>query len=122
MVTNLSRKIFGIVVLSALSIWSIFTFDIHLGLDLSGGSRIVYRFDFEKAVAEGQISEQEDRQSVLQQTAMIFQKRLDGSGMADIPIYPQGDSGLVVELPDRSKTRLGITRMQRREARTSEPE
>ena len=103
MVTNLSRKIFGIVVLSALSIWSIFTFDIHLGLDLSGGSRIVYRFDFEKAVAEGQISEQEDHQAVLQQTAMIFQKRLDGSGMADIPIYPQGDSSLVVELPDRSK-------------------
>lgn len=103
MVTNLSRKIFGILVLTALSVWSIFTFDIHLGLDLSGGSRIVYRFDFDQAVAEGQVSADEDRQAVLQQTAMIFQKRLDGSGLADIPIYPQGSSEIVVELPDRSK-------------------
>ena len=107
MISNLGRKIFGVLALSALSVWAILSFDIHLGLDLRGGSRIVYGFDFQKAVQEGQISAQEDPAAVLEQTARIFQKRLDGSGLADIPIYPQGESQLVVELPDMTPEEVG---------------
>ena len=107
MIPNLGRKIFGVLALSALSVWAILSFDIHLGLDLRGGSRIVYGFDFQGAVQEGQISAQEDPAEVLEQTARIFQKRLDGSGLADIPIYPQGESQLVVELPDMTPEEVG---------------
>jgi SecD/SecF fusion protein len=103
MVPNLPRKLFGIVLVSILSIWSMVAFNIHLGLDLSGGSRIVYKVDFEDAIEKQQIGQNEDRRLVLQQIASVFQRRLDGSGMADIPIYPQGDDQIVVELPDRTK-------------------
>ena len=55
MVPNLPRKLFGIVLVSILAIWSMAAFNIHLGLDLSGGSRIVYKIDFEEALEKQQI-------------------------------------------------------------------
>lgn len=103
MVPNLPRKLFGIVLVSIMAIWSMVAFNIHLGLDLSGGSRIVYKVNFEDAIEKKQIGVNEDRRQVLQQIASVFQRRLDGSGMSDIPIYPQGDDQIVVELPDRTK-------------------
>ncbi len=108
MVHNLSRKLFGIAVVSLLSLWAILSFDLHLGLDLRGGSRIVYSFDYKKALERGEISEAEYQQKalLLQQTADIFTKRLDSSGLADIPIYPQGEDALVIELPDRTEEQV----------------
>jgi SecD/SecF fusion protein len=102
MVPNLARKVFGIFLVSFMALWSMWSFNVHLGLDLSGGSRIVYGVDFKEAVEKGTIGVNEDPQMLLQQTAQVFQRRLDGSGMADIPIYPQGENQLVVELPNFS--------------------
>ena len=99
MVPNLSRKLFGIFALIALTVWSYLAFDINLGLDLQGGSRIVYRLPIPEAKAEGLISPNEDDQAVRSQVIRIFQERLDGSGLADVPIIPQGDYEIVVELP-----------------------
>jgi SecD/SecF fusion protein len=108
MVPNLARKIFGICLVSFMALWSMWSFNVHLGLDLSGGSRIVYGVDFEEAIELGTISADEDPQMLLQQTAQVFQRRLDGSGMADIPIYPQGDNQLVVELPNFSEEEVEV--------------
>ncbi|TAH34884.1 MAG: protein translocase subunit SecD [Planctomycetota bacterium] len=101
MVPNLTRKIFAILLFSALAVFSFFNYRIKLGLDLQGGSRIVYRLDFEKALASGQISASEDRYAVLQETAEVFIRRVDILGVQDITIYPQGDDQIVVELPGR---------------------
>lgn len=101
MVPNLSRKLIGIALVSIMAIWSMIAFNIHLGLDLQGGSRIVYKVDFEKAIDEGVLPQNEDRRQVLEQIAAVFTKRLEAG--ADIPIYPQGEDQIVVELPDRSK-------------------
>ena len=108
MVHNLSRKLLGIAVASLLSLWAIFSFDLHLGLDLRGGARIVFSFDFAGALEREEISEAEfqDRANLLQQMADIFSKRLDDTGMADIPIYPQGEDALVIELPDRTEAEV----------------
>ena len=105
MVKNLSRKLLGIALVSLLSAWAIFNFDLHLGLDLRGGARIEYSFDFEGALERGEISEVEyqQRADLLQQMAVIFSKRLDIIGHKDIPIYPQGEDSLVIELPDYSE-------------------
>ncbi|MCH2113027.1 MAG: protein translocase subunit SecD, partial [Planctomycetes bacterium] len=111
MVENLSRKFIGIGLLVALTLWSLSTFAVNLGLDLQGGARIVYRLDFDKAVAEGQISELEDRNQVLQDTIQIFLKRLDGSGMKEVPIYPQGEDSVVIEMPGQDAEAIdGIKR------------
>ena len=106
MVPNLPRKIFGIVLLSILATWSIWAFQLHLGLDLSGGSRIIYKIDFENAIERKEIDPKADQAALLQEIADVFQLRLDGSGMSDIPIYPQGDDQLVVEIPKRDKAEV----------------
>lgn len=108
MVPNLPRKLFGIVLVSVLAIWSMAAFNLHLGLDLSGGSRIVYKVDFEDAIEKGTISADTDRRQLLQDISAVFQRRLDGGGLADIPIYPQGEDQVVVELPDRSKEEVEV--------------
>lgn len=106
MVPNLPRKLFGIFLLTVLTIWSLASFDLHLGLDLSGGSRIVYKVNFEKAIEDGILPADVNRPQTLQEIADIFQLRLDGTGMSDIPIYPQGSDQLVVEIPKRSNEEI----------------
>lgn len=102
MVKNLSRKLLGIAFFSVLSVWALLSFNLHLGLDLRGGARIVYSFDFVQALQDEVIDEADyaDRAGFLQRMADIFGKRLVASDMTDIPIYPQGDNELVIELPD----------------------
>jgi len=102
MVHNLNRKLLGIAVASLLSLWAIFSFDLHLGLDLRGGTRLVYSLDFDGAVERGEITEMERQQSqtLLDETVTIFSKRIDPTGVKDIPIYSQGVDSLIIELPD----------------------
>ncbi|MCX8267056.1 MAG: hypothetical protein OTI37_05535, partial [Planctomycetota bacterium] len=59
MINNLSRKLFGIAIFSGIAIYALFAFSLHLGLDLRGGARIVYSFDFDSALEANQISESE---------------------------------------------------------------
>ncbi len=106
MVPNLPRKLFGIFLLTVLAIWSLAAFELHLGLDLSGGSRIVYKIDFDTAIQRGDLPADANRPAVTQEIADIFQLRLDGGGLADIPIYPQGADQLVVEIPKREKAEV----------------
>ncbi|MDP6963110.1 MAG: protein translocase subunit SecD, partial [Planctomycetota bacterium] len=105
MIHNLSRKLFGIAIFSGIAIYALFAFNLHLGLDLRGGARIVYSFDFDSALESNQIDQSEyaNKSELVSQMADIFRERLDGSGLADIPIYPQGEAQLVIELPDRSE-------------------
>lgn len=109
MVQNLSRKLLGIAVVSLLSIWAIFSFDLHLGLDLRGGTRLVYSLDFDGAVERGEITEAERQQSqtLLDETVTIFAKRVDPTGVKDIPIYSQGEDSLIIELPDYTEEQVG---------------
>ena len=108
MVHNLNRKLLGIAVISLLSIWAIFSFDLHLGLDLRGGTRLVYSLDFDGAVERGEITESERTQSqtLLDETVTIFAKRIDPTGVKDIPIYSQGDDSLIIELPDYTEAQV----------------
>ena len=59
MIHNLNRKLFGIAFFSALAIYALFAFSLRLGLDLRGGARIVYSFDFESALEANQIDQSE---------------------------------------------------------------
>ncbi len=108
MVPNLRRKLLAIGLLAAWAIYALLFDPINLGLDLQGGSRLVYRFDFKEAVEEGVVSEQEAQnpQELLAQTAQVFLRRLDATGLADIPIYAQGEDRIVVEIPKRSESEV----------------
>jgi len=105
MVKNLPRKLLGLAFFSAVAIWAILQYSLHLGLDLSGGARISYRFDFQGALARKEISESEfrNKEDLIQQMADIFSRRLADQNIPDIPIYPSGESALVIEIPNRSE-------------------
>jgi SecD/SecF fusion protein len=108
MVPNLGRKIAGLIFFSALALFAIFAYKLNLGLDLQGGARLVYAFDFEEAAKRGDINPAElaNKPMLLQQMADVFSKRVDASGVADIPVVPQGDNQIVIEVPGKDQGRL----------------
>lgn len=108
MVPNLGRKIAGIIFFSALALFAIFAYKLNLGLDLQGGARLVYAFNFEKAVQDGAIHESElaNKPMLQQQLADVFGKRVDQSGLLDISVVPQGDNQIVIEVPGKDSAKL----------------
>lgn len=73
----------------------------RLGLDLQGGTRLVYRFDFEDARKKGLISDQEAAapEALLQQMKTIINERLDPQGVKELSLRSQGTDSIVIEVP-----------------------
>jgi SecD/SecF fusion protein len=78
----------------------------RLGLDLQGGTRLVYRFDFEGAVRKGLITEAEaaSPELLLQQMKTIIHERLDPQGVKEISLRSQGTDSIVIELPGAAES------------------
>lgn len=73
----------------------------RLGLDLQGGTRITYRFDFEEAERLGKITKAElaDKPTLLQDFCGIIRSRVDPNGLMELSIRPEGSDRIVIELP-----------------------
>src|SRR5262245_40477804 len=71
----------------------------RLGLDLEGGTRIVYRFDFEVARSKGEIGANENTAEILQQTVGILRSRLDPTGTSEMTIRTESPDKVIIELP-----------------------
>src|SRR5262245_18681199 len=101
MLENVGRKVALIVILLLASLGLMFipAQPFRLGLDLQGGTRIVYRFDFEPARAKGEISPNESTAEILSQTVSILRNRVDPTGTKDIPVRTEGTDRIVIELP-----------------------
>lgn len=101
MLENVGRKVALIVLLLLVSFGLIFYPDqpFRLGLDLQGGTRIVYRFDFEAARARGEISASEDPSEILAQAKLILHNRVDPTGTREVTIRTEGSDRIVIELP-----------------------
>jgi SecD/SecF fusion protein len=103
MVQNLGRKTFLIFLLLIGSALSILLPDqpFVLGLDLSGGSRLVYQIDWERALAEGKINSVEyaDKDKLLADTLSILRERVDPYGTLEANFQAQGNDRFVIEIP-----------------------
>ena len=102
MVQNPGRKVTLVcllLVISALLLW-FNTF--RLGLDLQGGTRLSYDFDFEQARKEGTIAEGENELEILSQTIDILYNRIDPNGVLEPIIRAEGTHRVVIELPGRA--------------------
>jgi SecD/SecF fusion protein len=101
MLENVGRKVALIVILLLVSIGLMVFPDqpFRLGLDLQGGTRIVYRFDFEGARQRGDISPSEDPAEILAQQREILRNRVDPTGIVDPTIRTEGSDRIVIELP-----------------------
>lgn len=73
----------------------------RLGLDLAGGTRRVYQFDFQEAVNSGKISAAEaaDPQKLLQEFCNTLRDRVDPNGVMELSIVPEGNERVVIEVP-----------------------
>jgi SecD/SecF fusion protein len=103
MLENVGRKITLILVLIAVSLLLLLIPEkpFNLGLDLQGGRRMVYSFDFDDALASGQITEldAQDPTRLIAETISIIRKRVDPTGVLEATIRQEGDKRMVVELP-----------------------
>jgi SecD/SecF fusion protein len=103
MTENLGRKLTLILVLVALAGLCLFVPEkpLRLGLDLQGGTRLQYRFDFDAALAAGKISQGEytDRGQMLQAFCDIIRGRVDPQGVMELGIRPEGTDRITIELP-----------------------
>ena len=84
MVQNLNTKIAFILAVLILAIYVLFTKEITLGLDLSGGSSLRYKLPIPEDSTEPPAD-------ILNGTIEVFRKRIDGVGLKEIPIRAQGE-------------------------------
>src|SRR5688572_4599312 len=99
MLENVGRKVVLIVILLLVSIGLMVVPDqpFRLGLDLEGGTRITYRFDFEAAIQRGEISATEDLGEILEQAKSIIKQRVDPTGAKEIPVRTEGKDRIIIE-------------------------
>lgn len=70
-----------------------------LGLDIAGGERRVYKFDFEAARQSGAIGADESQAQILDQQIAIIRERLDPDGTKEAVIRPLGADRIEVAVP-----------------------
>ena len=101
MLKNVGRKVTLIVLLLAVSL-SLLTLQdepFNLGLDLQGGTRLVYSVDFEQAYADGRLDRSENEDQVLNQIIQIIRNRVDPDGLLEPIIRRGGANRIIIELP-----------------------
>ncbi len=105
MVPNLGRKLTIVFLLLGISALLLLLKDppFRMGLDLQGGTRLSYRFDFEQAVREGTLSADESVADILAQTIDIIYNRVDPDGVLEPIIRTEGSDRIVIELPGRAR-------------------
>ncbi|MCB9881936.1 MAG: protein translocase subunit SecD [Planctomycetes bacterium] len=75
---------------------------LKLGLDLRGGSRLVYTVDLERMQKEQDSANPNAVQDRLDTSISIIQKRIDPQGVLNITLQRQGTNRILVELPGMS--------------------
>jgi hypothetical protein len=101
MIENVGRKLImiGALLGAALLLLLIPDRPIRMGLDIAGGTRLVYRFDLDEARAKGQISPDEADADVLNQTIEIIRERVDPDGVYEPVIRRAGEDRIEIQLP-----------------------
>ncbi len=101
MLENVGRKVTTILVLVVASILFLVLKSppFQLGLDLSGGTRLVYSIDFDKAYRDGTLDRAEPKVDVLNQIIQIIRNRVDPDGVLEPIIRASGENRIIIELP-----------------------
>ncbi len=112
MLENVGRKVtlVVLVLLVALGLLLLKPEPFRLGLDLEGGTRLVYRLDFEKNKDRLSAIELQNPTQLLNDTISIIRNRVDPKGVLEPVIRPEGENRIVIELPgqfDVQGDRLG---------------
>lgn len=78
-------------VLLALCVWALSAVPLQLGIDLRGGTELIYQLDLSRI--------ERDRAQVSQEVKDIIAKRLNAYGLKELSVSAQGEDRLVIQLP-----------------------
>jgi SecD/SecF fusion protein len=74
--------------------------DLELGIDLKGGSELVFKFAFEK------VEDASAKKTLLTEAIRVIQDRVDNYGLKDIMIQPIGDDRFAVQISAKDKKKV----------------
>jgi SecD/SecF fusion protein len=91
---NLFWKALLIIILVGLAAWNVYPpkEKLKLGLDLAGGTSLIYEIDTQGLTRE-------ERKGLAQRMIPILLRRIDPTNVANIVMRPQGDSRIEIQLP-----------------------
>ena len=99
MVDNLNRKLTLIIGALAVAVIALLFLPMRLGLDLKGGTRLVYSVDLDKARADGLIPANQSNSEAIGDIIEVWTKRVDPQGVRGVKMRKEGDESIVIELP-----------------------
>ena len=101
MIENVRRKIILIALLLLASVLLMVLPEepVRYGLDLKGGTRYVFKLDFEAARASGQLTGAENQAQLLEDTKEIIRQRIDPKGIYEPIIRGLGADRIEVAVP-----------------------
>ncbi len=102
MVENPWRRLALILALVAAGAFFLLTNGFRLGLDLQGGTRLVYRVDIEQAKAKGMVPKNADAAKIMQDAITVIGNRIDPNGVREASITQAGEDRILIELPGMS--------------------
>jgi SecD/SecF fusion protein len=112
MIENLGRRIALIIALLVIAVLVLVlpSKPIRLGLDLAGGVRLVYRLDFDQAKANGQITGNEDKNQLVEESIAIIRTRVDPDGLREPIIRKLGTDRIEIQLPGSAEVTGEVAR------------
>jgi SecD/SecF fusion protein len=78
---------------------------LRMGLDLAGGTRLLYRLPIDQARKDGLLSPQETDQEVMEEQIQIIRERIDPQGVIDPIIRSVGRDRIEISLPKEIESR-----------------
>ncbi len=107
MVENVKRKIVLVALLVGAALLMLLIPDrpFPLGLDLAGGTRLVYTLDIEEGRRTGAISDGESDDQVMNEQLAIITQRVNPTGVVDAVVRRIGTNRIEISLPDSSEAR-----------------
>ncbi|MFT7677321.1 MAG: SecD/SecF fusion protein [Planctomycetota bacterium] len=101
MLEDISRKVtilLSLLVATAIS-WAVL--GLNLGLDLQGGTRLVYSIDIDRALEDGSITESEaaNPSKLKSDVISIWTKRIDPQGVRNVVVRSEGTNQISIEIP-----------------------
>jgi len=82
------------------------------GLDLRGGTQLIYRVNIDRAREQHRVDPDADPDQIMRETLVIINERIDPSGTRNAVITRQGERQFLIELPDVGEAEAQIIQGQ----------
>ncbi len=103
MIENARRQVILVLLITLASVYLITASPFKLGVDLRGGTQLIYEVDIDEAKREGIIPQNASETELgekISEIITVLQDRIDPQGVTEASVTQRGDTGIIIELPD----------------------